>query len=388
MSTRHRIHLRRIDLVDRKLPFFCLTARVADGDQFGAEFTVEEQDIIFRLRLGLTENLPHALYAHTDIQFDVELDVDLTLFDKEIRPVVDSGGLRIESAESVELRRLQEAERAMLEQQLRDLFPLALKALNRFRRACRVALFRNSVAGRMLAWRIQAAQRYRGSEPDHSLDDFFQGHDTEFLFGAFADLNLTSFTGDANIEYQVCDPSDHTQTGVFKNGYEGLRSTDRLPERLNQIQELIDTGWSIETEVLLSSLEFLYSGNYRMAVFTAATALELVVVQFWEDAKRSLEKGCRSEQEKRYRLQREMKAADYDKVESILRVALPEFLDHDFAVSGTLDQCAAAWSIRNERLAHLYSLASAGGALEVTPAEAWDAVSSIFALVEKLGKLH
>jgi hypothetical protein len=348
MSSAYKVYLKRIDLVDRKLPLFCLVAK----SKLDTKFTVERNGTVFQLSLGLTEDLPE-IYAYTEIQFEADLD-----------PV---------------------AEQAELEERVRSLLPLAREAVNAFRAACRVALFRESVAGRILVENIQAKQRHWGVEVNHSLAEYFSGSDTEFLFGAFANLSFSSFTGDADIAYCVTTPAGESYEGVFKNGYRGLRSPDRFRQKLDAVQDLLDNGWAVETDILLASLEFLYADNYRMAVFNAATILELAVVQFWEEKKRLLNAGARQDKEKAAKLDRDMDESRYPtKVEKIIRIVLPEFVEQDLVAGGALDRCVAAWEIRNKRLAHLYEKVKEGKQTQVTASEAWNAVASIITLLEKL----
>ena len=126
-------------------------------------------------------------------------------------------------------------------------------------------------------------------------------------------------------------------------------------QKLNEIQYLIDNGWSIEDDVLLMSLEFLYSDNYRMAVFNAATLLELVLLKFWELKFSQLQSGSQQEQEKVAHLERELKKSNYTtQVEKILRIVIPEFINPNFINDGSLERCVIAWNIRNEKLGHLY----------------------------------
>ncbi len=297
--------------------------------------------------------------------------------------------MKIESAEGVELKKAKEAEHAKLEKQIRDQFPSVLQAFNTFRRACRVALFGESVLGRILSQNIRASQLHWGTGNDLFPAEYFGGSDTEFLFGAFTDLSLSSLTGDADIEYRVSNASGQVHEGVFKNEYGGLRSPDRFSQKLDEIQDLLDKGWSIETDALLTSLEFLYSDNYGMAVFNAATVLELVVVHFWEEKKKQLGAGSRQDQERLARLDREMDKSNYStKVEKILRIALPQFIDSDLVSSGCLDRCIDAWNIRNKKLAHLYERVREGQQTRVTSSEAWNAVASIFALIDNVRNLQ
>jgi hypothetical protein len=134
----------------------------------------------------------------------------------------------------------------------------------------------------MLVQTIQDRHRHWGLGVDHSLTERFSGSDTVFLLGAFGNLSLSSFNGNADIEYRVTDSSGKIYEGVFKNGYKRLHSPSKLARKWDVIQELLDNGWPVQTNALLASLEFLYSDDYRMAVFNAATLLELAVVQFWD----------------------------------------------------------------------------------------------------------
>ena len=384
MSAKHKIHLRRIDYVNRKLPLFCFIAK----NKLNKKFRVEKGGIVFQLELGLTEDSPN-WYSYTDIHFEAELDTDLALFEQEIPLIVDSDNLKIVSAEGAELERAKEAERAKLEEQLRDLFPLALQSLNTFRRACKVALFRESVEGRILVQNIQASQLHWGTEVHHPLAEYFAGNDTEYLFGAFAELSLSSFTGDAVLEYRVSNAPGQVLEGTLNIGYSRLRSPDRLPQKSDEIQQLIRESWPITDDVLLTSLEFLYSDNYRMAVFNATIILELVVIQFWEEKKKQLSEGGREDQEKLYGLKRKMDDSGYStSLEKILRIVLPEFIDRDLLASGSLDRCADAWDIRNKRLAHLYRQVKEGKETQITSTEAWNTVGSIIALIDSIAKVQ
>ncbi len=379
MKTKYEVHLRRIDYTNNKLPLFLIFAR----DKLNTRFQVTKDNVAFQFSLGMTAASPE-LHSYTDIQFETDLDANLVIFEQEVPPIIETEHLKLESPEGVELKRLKEAERTKIETQLANLFPLVLEAFNTFRRSCRIALYRESVQGRILVQNIQASQRYRGVEVNHSLENDFAHDDTEFLFGAFADLGLCTFTGEADIEYSVRSTSGQVLTGVFRNGYKGLHSVNRFPEKLDVIQGLIDDGWSIEADALLASLEFLYSDNYRMAVFNAATILEFALVRFWENKRKQLESGSRQEREKAASLERRMKAekGEYkDVVERILGIVLPEFIEQLLVTDGTLNRCAEAWSTRNKRLAHLVE------SRQVTSTQAWNAVSSIICLVDALAKL-
>ncbi len=380
MTTIYKVFLKRIDLVDKKLFLF-------PKKELDRKFKVKRNNIVFEISLGLTENLPN-IYAHTNIEFEAELDTNLALFEKEIPLIVDSEYLKIESTENVELKESKEAERIKLEEQLRDLFPIVLEAFNTFRSACKVALYKESVTGRILTRNIQDSQIYWGIEPDTSLEDHFSGNDTEYLFDAFANLSLTSFTGDADIMYRVSNEEGKVYEGVFKNGYKGLHSVNRFFENLDKIQNLVEQSWSIETEVLLGSLEFLYSDNYRMAVFNAATILELIVKRFWlerldEDTRKKLRPKIKSYQNE---IEKKEKYKP-DQVNYIIGAVLPDYLDKELVASGCLGRCITAWNLRNSRLAHMYKQAKDGQQIEVTRKEAWSAVASIFDLVDNLDKL-
>jgi hypothetical protein len=329
----------------------------------------------------VTDNLPE-IYSYTDILFEADLNTDIGIFESEIPLFVDTERVKVETAEGAELRKQKETEKNSIETQLQTLFPTILEVINTFRRACRIALFRESIAVRILAKNILACQEHIGIEVNHSLNDLFSSNDTEFLFGAFADISLTTFTGDADLEYSIHDAIGQTVTGVFKNGYHHLRSTDRFSQILNEIQGLIENGWSIEDDVLLISLEFLYSDNYRMAVFNAATLLELVVIKFWEGKVSQLRSGSRREQQKAEFLDKKVKKASYkSQVEKILRIVLPEFIEPHLVTDGTLDRCVTAWNLRNEKLAHLYAQVKGGKELSIPAGEAWNAVSSIISLL-------
>ncbi len=261
---KYDIHLKRIDLVDRKLPFFLIFRM----NKLNRSFQILEANTIFDLRFGIIDNSPN-IHSFTEIHFETELTIDIDIFEREIPLIVNTEQVRIKSAERVDLRRQKEAERSNIESQLTATFPLVLEAVNTLRRACRIALIRESIAGRILSTNIQASQEYWGVEVNHSLSDLFGGNDTEFLLGAFADISLAAFNGDADIEYSVSDKAGgHALNGVFKNGYHRLRSTDLFPQKVTDIQNLINIGWPIEDDVLLLSLEFLCAGNYRMALLT------------------------------------------------------------------------------------------------------------------------
>jgi hypothetical protein len=136
------------------------------------------------------------------------------------------------SKEHDDLENIKKEERQRVEEQLKTLFPMILNVVNTFRRACRIALYQDSVAGRILVQNILASHEYLGTNVSQSLREDFNSNDTEFLFGAFADLSLTSFTGDAIIEYTIRNSSGQTISGVFNNGYKGLHSIDRFSEKL------------------------------------------------------------------------------------------------------------------------------------------------------------
>lgn len=380
---KYDIHLKRIDLVDRKLPSFLFFRK----DKLNTSFQVLEAGTIFDLRFGITDDLP-IMYSITEIHFETELTIDLDVFEREIPLIVNTERVKIESAERADLRRQKEAEKNNIESQLKATFPLVLEAVNTLRRACRIALFRESVAGRILATNIQASQEYWGVEVNHSLSELFGGNDTEFLLGAFTDISLTAFNGDADIEYSVSDKAGgHAFSGALKNGYHRLRSTDLFSQKVTDIQNLIDNGWTIEDDVLLLSLEFLCAGNYRMAVFNAATLLELVVIKFWENKSSQLRSGSREEQEKAALLERELKRSKENTVKKILDIVIPKFIKPDFINDGTVDRCIAAWDIRNERLAHLYMQAKGKIDPSISAKEAWNLVSSIYSFLSEISNI-
>lgn len=375
MIDKHSIMLRRIDYTNRKLPVFLLNGK----DKLGFKFRVMEDGTEYLLDLGMTED-----HSYTDIRFEAGLEINLDLFEIDIPPILKTEHVIFQSAESVKHENLKIAERSKAEKQVKALFPSVLKAFNRFRRACRIALFRGSVAGHVLAHNIRDSELYRGLQVDHDLESLISDDDTDVLFGAFANLSPTTFLGDADIQYSITNQSGQKLNGVFKNGYHGLHSTSRWTERQEKIQSLINTGWYIEEDVILASLEFLFSGNYRMAVFNAATVLELSVVNFWEEKQKQLAAGSRQDQERVARLEREFK--DKSKkgittVEKILSIALPEFVEQSLITDGTLDHCIQAWAARND-MAHLYKLTDEGKQQDISVDDAWSAVSSIVALLD------
>lgn len=382
METKHKIYLRRIDYINSKLLLFLFFPKKIEK-----KIKVERDGFVFEIGLGVIEKLPQ-LYAYTDVEFEANLDIDLALFERENPLMVDTEHLKIESAEGLVLKKAKETEHIKIEEQLINLFPLVLDAFNTFRKACKVVLFKDSVAGRILARNIQDSQIHWGVNVDTFLEKYFSGSDTELLFGAFANLNLSSFTGDADIEYRVSNETGQVYKGVFKNGYKGLHSSEKFLQSIDKIQNLINTGWSIEAEVLLNSLEFLYSDDYRMAIFNAATILEFVVVHFWEKQQVKLNSSSRQEKEMVAKLNRKIRQSNYPtKLEKIIRIVLPEFVDQELINSGNLERCIDAWNIRNERLAHLYVQVREGQQLEIRRTKAWSAVASIIDLIDNIEKL-
>ena len=376
---KYNIHLKRIDLVDKKSPLFLFLRR----NKISTSFHVMRSDITFVLSLGITDNLPE-LYSFIEIDFETELTIDLDIFEIEIPLIIDTEHLKIESVERANLRKQKDAERNNVESQLKAVFPLVLEAVNTLRRSCRIALFRESIAGRILATNIQASQEYWGVNVNYSLSELFYSNDTEFLFGAFADISLTAFTGDAHIEYRVSDKAGHIINGVIKTGYQNLHSINLLPQKLTDIQHLVDNSWSIEDDVLLSAIEFLCIGNYRMAVFNAATLLELVILKFWEEKKSQLRSGSRDEQEKAAILERKLKLSKDNRVKRILEVVVPQFIKSEFIKDGTVNRCIAAWDIRNDKLAHLYMQVKERKEPYISAKEAWILVSSIFSFLDEI----
>lgn len=370
---KYHINLKRIDLIDRKLPFFILFKT----DKFNKSFQILNKDTLFNIRFGIIENLPQ-IHSFTEIDFETEWKIDLAIFEREIPLIVDTEQLQIKSIERVNLENQKETEKNNIENQLRTTFPLVLEAVNTLRRACKIALFKESIAGRMLATNIRANQEYRGGEVNHSLIKLFYNNDAEFLFGAFADISLIAFSGDADIEYKISDKDEHVLSGVIKNGYRGLRSTNLLMHKLTDIQNLINEGWPIEEDVLLSSLEFLCAGNYKMAVFNAATLLELVVVKFWEDKNFQLSSGDRKEREKAASLERALKKSKKTVVEKILEIVIPDFINPNLIKDGTVNRCITAWKVRNEKLAHLHIQVEEKTESDISAEEAWNLVSSIY----------
>ena len=96
---KYSIHLKRIDLVDKKLPFFLIFKK----DIFKTNFKVSNSNTIFKFHLGVTDNLP-AIYSYTDIQFEANITTDIGIFERIIPLIVDSERVKIETAEWVELR--------------------------------------------------------------------------------------------------------------------------------------------------------------------------------------------------------------------------------------------------------------------------------------------
>ena len=373
MIDKYNILLRRIDYTNQKLLVFLLPR----SDKLVSKFRITEGDTEYWLHSGLTED-----NSYTDIEFKAGLEVNLDLFEVDGPPIYKIGRSTIKSAERVEFENLKTAEQKKVEEQIKVLFPSVLKAFNRFRRACRIALFRESVAGRISTHQIRDGQLHQGKKVDHELEKLFASDDTDVLFGAFADISPIVFLGDADIQYTITDQSEKILKGVFKNGYHGLHSTNRWLERQEQIQSLIDNHWSIEDDVILASLEFLCSGNYRMAIFNAATVLELKVIEFWEEKRKQLAGGSRQDQEKMELLERKISKSKYQtNLEKILRIVFPEFAEQSLIDNGTLDRCVQAWVSRNE-MSHLYKLTKEGGQHDVDTDKAWSAVSSIVALLD------
>lgn len=376
--TKQKVHLRRIDLVDKKLPLFLHIAQSV----FATGFRIVHNDIVFRMCLGAQED-SSGLHSYTDIRFEADFNIDFSLFDQQIPLLVQTPSFTIQSMEHAELEQRKQEERVQLKKQLRDLLPVVVEAFNVFRRACRIARFHKSISGRVLVQNIKDGQSYRGLDVSDQLDELFDSDDTVFLFAAFSDISITAFTGDADIEYTVHREPAQPLTGVFKNGYHGLRSINEFIENPVLVQDTIDKGWSIETEALLASFEFLYSNNYRMAVFNAATVLELVVNRFWEAKEQQLRLGEREEMEHAARLARKLgrKPKTGTALERKLNVVVPEFVDKDLVDDGTIKRCVDAWNIRNNSIAHIL------GAEEITSGAAWSAVSAITKMVTSLGQV-
>lgn len=83
-----------------------------------------------------------------------------------------------------------------------------------------------------------------------------------------------------------------------------------------------------------------------------------------------------------------MKDSKYpSKVEKILRIVFPEFIEQRLISNGTLERCIEAWNIRNDKLAHVYKAKKEGKTTEVTSSEAWDSVASVSALIHSIDKL-
>ena len=229
MKTNHKIHLRRKDIIDKKFLIFLFPKH-----ELEKKFRVSKGGIAFDIGLGLIEDLQE-VYPYTDIEFETELETNLTLFEEGIPLIVDSENLKMELAERIQLKEATEAERINLETQLQALFPIVLEAFNIFRSACKVALYKESIAGRLLTRNIQDSQIHRGEDPSRFLEDYFSGDDTAFLFDAFSDLSLSSFTGEADIEYRVRNEENNVCEGVFNNGYKRLHSPSRFFHRLDDI---------------------------------------------------------------------------------------------------------------------------------------------------------
>jgi hypothetical protein len=382
--------LKRIDHVNWKLAWFCHYIEALAKDKVGAEFVVKKDGLTFQLSLGLTEDSPGPS-SHLHIQFEADFEADFSVFDKAIPPIEESDGVLYESAERIGIQKARNVEQAKLETQLERVYPSIVGAVNQFFSACKLALLKHALDGRIILRNIQATQSHKGLKVDPFSDSvFLKNSDAEFLFGAFADLNIVSFRGDARIEYSITDQvSGLTCKGSFPGSYGELGVPGRFPEKFDKIQRLIDEGWSIESEIMMESLDFLCSENYRMAVFTAATILELVVIQFWEAMQRKLEVGNREDQKQKFRLERKMKESDCSShIEKIIRVVLPEFVRQDHIHGGNLDRCVEAWNMRNNRLAHLYGRVSSEESVSVSTREAWDTVTSIWYVVEEIEEIQ
>jgi hypothetical protein len=380
MLASHEVHLRRIDLVDNKLPSLLFVSKALRN----TEFHVTKRDTDFRIGLG-TVGDSSVLHSCTDIRFETDLDANLAVFAEDVAPLVQTDHLVVHPYEWGQIEERKQAERASIERQLRRRFPVALEALNTLRRGCRVALFQQSVSSRVFVNHLQAGQLDKGLDVNDHLDELFASDDTPFLFGAFSDLSLATFTGDADIEYTVSDDSGQSVSGVFRNGYHRLRFIDRLSERQILIQKTIGDGWSLETDALLASFEFLYSDNYRMAVFNAAAVLEYAANHFWKCKYQKLMSGSPEENKQAARLKQLMDKARKpgdDALTRKLRIAIPTFVDTELVDDGTIERCVDAWRMRNTRLAHILKDAPA----EITSTEAWSAVSSIHVLVAALLK--
>jgi hypothetical protein len=375
---KYEVHLQRIEY-DYKLPLFLMHAR----EKLDTKFQVVKGNVTFQFSLGMKKDLER-WNSYTDIHFEIDFDANFGIFEQEVPLFINYGLVKIESPEGLKLKNLKNKERANIESQLINLFPLVLEAYNTFRRAFRIALYEESVAGLILVQNIQDRQRHLGLKLDHSLNDDFSRDDTEFIFSAFCNLSYCSFACEAVIEYNVRSTSGQIVSGVFQDLNKGIPSLNRFKEKIDVIQELIDNECSIKTEVLLASLEFLYSDNYRMAIFNAATILENELNEFWKIKKQQLLLGSILERKKVESFEHSMKSKKMKykaKVEKIIRIVLPDYVEQDLVNDGTLDRCVDAWYIRNDTLAHLNKN------IPLTSIDAWSAVSSIIHLIDALEKI-
>lgn len=377
-----RFRLKIIEVLNKALLFFLISAlhpgsgRAAYDTSRVFEFDTED-DAHFKLGLGVDENYE---YAYISLDFEHPLKVDLTIFDETTMPDIERGNFTLWSPEARAILDSQESQRKKATEEIRSLFPLVARAVNRFNEACRLTLYQDAINYDFVAHDLETSGvRFTvlpqgdpvGKEPDDAVS----------LFAAFPSRGAVRLAQEVDIKYRVEDNSGRVIDGFIRNSRR-LVSPGRFGKYLDNIQKRLCDHWTVQDGVLLAAVEYLYGDNYRMAVFNAVTVLELVVTGFYE--------SLASESDaKRQKLKRD--AENYKNKHKVplwlakLKITLPKYLCEKFDRSGNLDHCLEAWYYRDKTVAHL--ITSERDRI-LSQHEAWSMIVSIMKAIDDIRQLE
>lgn len=384
----------RVDEVEnRELAVFLFTSGLsseanANFEEEPATFSLSHNGIEFDVALGIERSLGE-LTAYTVLEFDAPLDCDLSVFDASPSPSVVPGRKRPGSSiaavryfgdqdeshlfteEDLRIEAEQEAEAAQIDSKIHDLFPTIAEVISRIREAARLELFTDAIRWDFLIESIKTVQRNK-QVAMAEMDPFFD--DAAYLFSAFRPKGAARFPQDSNVHYVLEDTEGRSFEGVIRNTRTG-KSPVLFANSVNAIQERIDNPGSIQDRILLAACEFLYADDFRMAVFNAATVLELTLVRAYEsDVNAMSREAAKIEHE----------VADYKKSNKVphtvalLRVYAPKNLSPSRDWRPLIDRCVDAWNYRDKTVAHLTTPQRTN---QLSRTEAWEMVVSVSAII-------
>lgn len=391
-----RIALKVEEVENRELAVFLFTPDISSGadanfEESPAFFSLTHRAIHFKVELGIDRS-PSELGAYTKLVFDMPLECDLSVFDRTPSPEIVSGrkhpGGSIASVryfadtnqshlytdEDLRIEVEREAESTRIDQLVRGLFPIIAEVISRIRQAIRLELFPEAIRWDFLIESINTVQRDK-QVAEAELEAFID--DAAYLFSAFRPKGAARFPQDSNVQYLIEDEEGRSFQGMIRNSRSG-RSPNLFANSLPAIQDRIHDPGSIEERVLLAACESLYADDFRMAVFNAATVLELVLVQAYEN---EVDMATRQAAKLERKISQFKKDNNVSHTVALLRVFSPTLLSNGREWGPLIERCVDAWTFRDKTVAHLTTDQKSK---ELSRTEAWEMVVSAWAIVSDI----